>query len=116
MLLAVCHRRVARIGDRFSARRRPEARNAARTAPAKRTRTRAGPGTIGLDVDYDGYDLHGFVTDGGDGFDYQPSSADTDEPRGRGLPIVDALVTRWGIRDGRTHVWFDIASVRGATQ
>jgi anti-sigma regulatory factor (Ser/Thr protein kinase) len=75
-----------------------------------------GCGTIGLDVDCDRYDLHGFVTDGGHGFDYQPSSADTDEARGRGLPIVDALVTRWGIRNDRTHVWFDIASVRGATQ
>ena len=75
-----------------------------------------GRGTIRLDVEHDGHDLHGFVTDGGDGFDYEPPSADTDEPRGRGLTIVDALVTRWGIRDGRTHVWFDIASVRGATQ
>jgi anti-sigma regulatory factor (Ser/Thr protein kinase) len=75
-----------------------------------------GCGAIRLDVEHDGHDLHGFVTDGGDGFDYEPRSADTDEPRGRGLPVVDALVTRWGIRDGRTHVWFHIASVRGATQ
>jgi anti-sigma regulatory factor (Ser/Thr protein kinase) len=75
-----------------------------------------GCGTIRLDVEHDGHDLRGFVTDEGDGFDYEPPSADTVEPRGRGLPVVDALVTRWGIRDGRTHVWFDIASVRGATQ
>ena len=75
-----------------------------------------GCGTIRLDVEHDGHDLHGVVIDGGDGFDYEPPSADTDEPRGRGLTIVDALVTSWGIRDGRTHVWFDIASVRGATQ
>ena len=75
-----------------------------------------GCGTIRLDVDLDGYGLHGFVADGGDGFDYAPSSADTDKPRGRGLSIVGALATRWGIRDGRTHVWFDIASVRVATQ
>ena len=75
-----------------------------------------GCGTIRLDVEHDGHDLHGFVTDGGDGFDYEPPIADTDGPRGRGLTIVDALVTRSGIRDGRTHVWFDIASVREATQ
>jgi anti-sigma regulatory factor (Ser/Thr protein kinase) len=75
-----------------------------------------GCGTIRLDVEHDGHDLHGFVTDGGDGFDYEPPSADADEPRGRGLTIVDALATRWGIRAGRTHVWFDIASIRGATQ
>lgn len=68
-----------------------------------------GCGTVRLDVDHDGYGLHGFVIDEGDGFDYEPRSADTDEPRGRGLPIVDALVTRWGIRDGRTHVWFDMS-------
>jgi two-component sensor histidine kinase len=75
-----------------------------------------GCGTVRLDVDLDGYGLHGFVADEGDGFDYVPSSADIDTPRGRGLSIVDALATRWGIRAGRTHVWFDVASVRGATQ
>ena len=75
-----------------------------------------GRGTIRLDVEHHGHHLHGFVTDGGDGFDYQPSSVHTDEPRGRGLPIIDALVTRWGIRNDSTHVWFEIASVRAATQ
>lgn len=75
-----------------------------------------GCGTVRLDVDLDVYGLHGFVADGGDGFDYVPSSADIDTPRGWGLSIVDALATRWGIRAGRTHVWFDVASVRGATQ
>jgi anti-sigma regulatory factor (Ser/Thr protein kinase) len=75
-----------------------------------------GRGTVRLDVDHDGQRLHGFVTDGGDGFDYARPSADADQPRGRGLTIVDALVTRWGIRNGRTHVWFNIASARGATQ
>jgi anti-sigma regulatory factor (Ser/Thr protein kinase) len=75
-----------------------------------------GCGTIRLDVAHDGYDLHGFVTDGGDGFDYEPRRAVTDGPRGRGLPIVDALVTRWGIRAGRTHVWFDIPSNRSRVQ
>ena len=75
-----------------------------------------GCGTVRLDVTFDGYGLHGFVADGGDGFDYVPSSADIDTAGGRGLSIVDALATRWGIHGGRTHVWFDVASVRGATQ
>lgn len=75
-----------------------------------------GCGTVRLDVDLDGYGLHGFVADGGDGFDYVPSSAGVDSPRGRGLSIVDALATRWGIRAGRTHVWFDVVSVRGGAQ
>jgi hypothetical protein len=28
------------------------------------------------------------------------------DPHGRGLAVVDALVTRWGIRRGSTHLWF----------
>ena len=72
-----------------------------------------GRGTIRLDIDHDGHDLHGFVTDGGDGFDYEQPSADTEQPRGRGLTIVGALVTLAGEALDSTHVWFDIASVRG---
>ena len=78
-----------------------------------------GCGTVRLDVDLDRYGLHAFVADGGDGgdgFDYVPSSAGVDSPCGRGLSIVDALATRWGTRAGRTHVWFDVVSVRGGAQ
>ena len=60
-----------------------------------------GCGTIRLDVEHNGHDLHGFVTDGAPASTMSPPIADTDGPRGRGLTIVDALVTRWGIRDGR---------------
>jgi anti-sigma regulatory factor (Ser/Thr protein kinase) len=75
-----------------------------------------GCGTIRLNVDLDRSGLHGSVADGGDGFDYLPRSLDNDECRGRGLAIVDAVATRWGIRDGRTHVWFDIVPFGAPTQ
>ncbi len=75
-----------------------------------------GCGTIRLDVELDGSGLHGFVADEGDGFDHVPSCAGIDTPRGRGLSIVAALATSWGIRAGRTQVWFDVAPVRGAAQ
>jgi hypothetical protein len=40
--------------------------------------------------------------------DYTPPDLTHQAPRGRGLAIVDALVTHWGIRPGSTQVWFDI--------
>jgi anti-sigma regulatory factor (Ser/Thr protein kinase) len=52
--------------------------------------------------------LQGYVTDDGDGFAYTPPDLTSHAPRGRGLAIVDALVTRWGIRHGSTQVWFEI--------
>jgi hypothetical protein len=30
------------------------------------------------------------------------------EPGGWGLHMVEALTERWGVRDGSTHVWFEI--------
>ena len=33
----------------------------------------------------------------------------TDEGGGFGLRIVDALASRWGVRDGSTHVWFELS-------
>lgn len=32
-----------------------------------------------------------------------------DGPGGRGLRIVDALAVRWGVFEGTTHVWADVA-------
>jgi two-component sensor histidine kinase len=32
-----------------------------------------------------------------------------DHGGGFGLRIVDAVATRWGVHDGSTHVWFEIA-------
>ena len=72
-----------------------------------------GRGAIGLLIEHDGYDLNGSVTDRGTGFDYEPRTVDSHELHGRGLQIVEALVTRWGIRRGSTQVWFTITLVGG---
>jgi two-component sensor histidine kinase len=67
-----------------------------------------GRGTVQLPVEHSAAAIHGSVTDDGDGFDYTPPDLSSQAPRRRGLTIVDALVTRWGIRPGSTQVWFDI--------
>ena len=70
-----------------------------------------GRGTIQLSVEHSIAAVHGSVTDDGDGFAYTPSDLTGQALRGRGLALVDALVTRWGIRHGSTQVWFDITLI-----
>ena len=48
------------------------------------------------------------VLDEGSGFEYHASNVPFDELRGRGLEIVDAASSRWGIHEGTTHVWAEI--------
>ena len=70
-----------------------------------------GQGAIEVRLDHDDGALRGSVSDQGQGFRYEARDFDRDHDRlrGRGLSIVSALVTRWGIEDGSTHVWFEIA-------
>ena len=70
-----------------------------------------GIGTIQLTVEHSIAAIHGSVTDAGDGFDYTAPDLTSHGLRGRGLGIVDALVTRWGIRPGSTQVWFEITLI-----
>jgi anti-sigma regulatory factor (Ser/Thr protein kinase) len=65
-----------------------------------------GRGTIRLTLTHSDGEITGSVTDNGNGFRYTLRGFAGDDPHGRGLAIVDALVTRWGIRRGSTHVWF----------
>jgi anti-sigma regulatory factor (Ser/Thr protein kinase) len=54
------------------------------------------------------------VTDEGDGF--VPIARDrpaTDEG-GWGLHLVDTLAHRWGVREDRAHVWFELAAAPSA--
>ena len=67
-----------------------------------------GRGSIELTVEHSVAAIQGSVTDKGDGFAYTPPDLTSHAPRGRGLAIVEALVTRWGIRHGSTQVWFEI--------
>ncbi len=49
--------------------------------------------------------VSGEVVDDGDGF-VAPPPRSLDAPGGRGLAIVGALTTDWGVERGSTHVWF----------
>jgi anti-sigma regulatory factor (Ser/Thr protein kinase) len=48
------------------------------------------------------------VCDEGSSFEHTARSVPFDQLHGRGLGIVDALSSRWGIHEGTTHVWFEI--------
>jgi len=50
------------------------------------------------------------VIDEGSGLEADVRERDFENPRagGRGLTIVDAESSRWGIRKGTTHVWFEL--------
>jgi anti-sigma regulatory factor (Ser/Thr protein kinase) len=52
------------------------------------------------------------VIDEGHGFEYDLRHLAFDELNGRGLAIVDAVSSEWGIHEGTTHVWFELG--RGA--
>ena len=71
-----------------------------------------GRGGIRLEVTHADHELRGFVSDRGSGFAYELREFSDTQDGGRGLAIVDALVTAWGIRRGSTQVWFAI-SLRG---
>jgi anti-sigma regulatory factor (Ser/Thr protein kinase) len=48
------------------------------------------------------------VIDEGGGFEHGLRRHNFDALHGRGLAIVDAESSRWGIHEGTTHVWFEL--------
>ena len=70
-----------------------------------------GPGEpIHLDMTLDpSGGVRGEVADQGDGVVEIRREAE-DGPGGRGLRIVDALSSKWGVYEGSTHVWFELSS------
>ena len=48
------------------------------------------------------------VIDEGGGFEPQVGRRDFRDLHGRGLLIVDAESSRWGIHEGANHVWFEL--------
>ncbi|MBV9413697.1 MAG: ATP-binding protein [Solirubrobacterales bacterium] len=67
-----------------------------------------GRGTIELHALLDENHLIVEVIDNGKGFELVVPKRDVDSVGGWGLSLVDALASRWGIRDGTSHVWFEL--------
>jgi anti-sigma regulatory factor (Ser/Thr protein kinase) len=49
------------------------------------------------------------VVDDGDGFVPIARAADSTKAGGWGLHLVERLSRDWGVREGSTHVWFELA-------
>ncbi len=67
-----------------------------------------GHGTIELRAELDENRLLVEVIDEGAGFEHEVRERDFERVGGRGLAIVEAEASRWGIREGTTHVWFEL--------
>ena len=73
-----------------------------------------GEGDIVVNLQLDGDVLCGEVIDEGGGFDHEVRVRGPLEVGGRGLLIVGALPSQWGINEGTTHVWFELPVVGAA--
>lgn len=67
-----------------------------------------GRGTITFRADLDEDRLHVEVVDEGSGFEREVREQTGDLSGGRGLRLMDAESSRWGVHEGTTHVWFEI--------
>lgn len=72
-----------------------------------------GRGAIELHARLDDECLFVEVTDEGTRFDRTVRLIGGDAVGGRGLVIVDAYATRWGIDEHPTRVWFELGRNRG---
>lgn len=67
-----------------------------------------GRGWIEIRAELDENRLLVEVVDQGQGFERIVREHDFDRVGGRGLNLVDALASRWGVHDGSGHVWFEL--------
>ena len=67
-----------------------------------------GQGQITMKAQADGGQVRVDVIDGGTGFERHVRHTGFDALGGRGLQIVEAESSRWGISEGTTHVWFEL--------
>lgn len=68
-----------------------------------------GEGDVQLLVDSHGpHHVRVEVVDQGHGFEPIARDRPMTEAGGWGLHLVEALSERWGVREGSTHVWFEI--------
>jgi anti-sigma regulatory factor (Ser/Thr protein kinase) len=68
-----------------------------------------GDGAIRLRLDYEDGVLRGEVIDDGPGFEAEVRERGARDFGGRGLWLVAKLARRWGVHDGSSHVWFELA-------
>ena len=74
-----------------------------------------GDGRIMLHVKADAQRVRAEIVDQGSGFEPQTRAARKMAPGdegGWGLHLVDQVAMRWGVREGSTHVWFEIGPNR----
>ena len=69
-----------------------------------------GRGQILFRLQLDEAVVRGEVIDEGGGFEHEIRTRGPEEGSGRGLMLVEALSIRWGIHEGTTHVWFELAA------
>jgi anti-sigma regulatory factor (Ser/Thr protein kinase) len=74
---------------------------------------RHGEGEIHLHVVLKDGLVHGEVVDDGHGLERAVDAHGIDALGGRGLNIVSGLARRWGIHEGSSHVWFELAPDAG---
>jgi PAS domain S-box-containing protein len=67
-----------------------------------------GKGEVTVFADLDDTRLLVEVIDQGSGFEHVVREREFEAIGGRGLNIVDAESSRWGMHEGTTHVWFEI--------
>ena len=67
-----------------------------------------GQGVISMRASLDRDRLLVEVIDEGSGFERVVRERSFEDLGGRGLDIVDAETSRWGLFEGTTHVWFEI--------
>ena len=74
-----------------------------------------GEGSIELQVDLDDHRLQIEVIDEGGGFEHEMRAVPFEDLSGRGLAIVEAVTSRWGVHERTTHVWaeFERSEPRG---
>jgi serine/threonine-protein kinase RsbW len=70
---------------------------------------RHGQGEISLRARVDEEHLRVEVIDAGSGFAHDLRQSDVEQVGGWGLDIVDVVSSRWGVLEGATHVWFELA-------
>jgi signal transduction histidine kinase len=71
-----------------------------------------GRGDLRLLLEADGRRLRCEVIDDGQGFTPSARQKPTTDVGGWGLHLVETLAERWGVRDGSTHVWFELTADR----